>query len=348
MLMHNNRASCLMRLMSLIIVGVTCFYLGAYKERISRFIEAYLPDVKEAVGNRISKLKTNSRPQIITITPSPEKQFPPGKREIGPTPEQGQPPPRDIRIATFYISSLSDNNRVPELIYTAQIIKYYDVIAVQGGTDEAILKKIVDILKSLGLNYAYTSAPAPKGGHQDLHAFLYRLDSISIIQNGKIFQTTPSHFSREPFYATFQAGHFDFTLVSIHAAWGTNEEQRRAEIAALPDLYHSLQKELPLEQDIILLGHFNLPPEDPAWDSLKRFPTMTHLIKPPDTTNIAGTRLYDNIWFQKKYTGEYTGRSGVTKFDENMFRNNDQKAGNAVSDYRPVWADFRVSQPDDD
>jgi len=75
---------------------------------------------------------------------------------------------------------------------------------------------------------------------------------------------------------------------------------------------------------------------------------MSALIQPPDTTNIAGTRLYDNIWFQKKYVREYTGRSGVIKFDENIFKDDDNKAGDAVSDYRPVWGDFRVTQPDDD
>ncbi len=344
MQIRNLRASCLMRLISLIIVGVICFYIGSYKDHISGFVEEYFPEVKEALKKRVAKLQKNSSPKIITVTPSPEKRL--GSKQDN-AQEPKQPSPRDIRIASFYISS-SDNNRVPDLGYTAQIIKYFDVVAVQGVETETALKKIVDILKGLGLPYAYISAAAAPVRHTGLHAFLYRTDKISMSGEGMIYHPKDSPFIREPFYATFQSGHFDFTLVTVHMSWGVNEEQRRTEIKALPDLYNFIQKELPREQDIILLGHFNLPPEDPAWDNLKRFPTMTPLIKTPDTTNIAGTRLYDNIWFQKKYCQEYTGRSGVTKFDENMFKNNDQKAGSAISDYRPVWADFRVQQPDDD
>jgi hypothetical protein len=334
-----------MRLISLIIIGVICFYLGAYKNRISGFVEEYFPEVKEAVKKRVAKIQEGSQPQMMTITPSPEKRIDPQRDDPA---GQKQHSPRDIRIASFYISSFSDNNRGQELIYTAQIIKYFDLIAIQGIETEAALKKIVDILKGLGLTYAYTFAASQKNGPNSLHAFLYRSDEISVIQGGTIYRAKSSPFIWDPFYATFQARHFDFTLVNIHVSWGSDEEQRRVEIAALPELYNFIQKGSPLEQDIILLGHFNLPPEDPVWDNLKRFPTMTCLINPPDTTNIAGTRNYDNIWFQQKYCREYTGRSGVTKFDENMFKNNDQKAGSSVSDYRPVWADFRVSQPDDD
>ena len=345
---RENRASCLMRLLSLIIIGVICFYIGAYKDRIANFIEEYMPDVKKAVGNRISKIKASSQPQILTITPSPEKRLSANDQGAGALPGEGQLLPRDIRIASFYISSFSDNDRVPELLQITHIIKYFDVIAVQGGIQETALKKIVDILKGLGLTYAYTSAVPSGDGNQGLPAFLYRPDNISLVREGTTYRAKSPYFVREPFYATFQAGHFDFTLVSIHVSWGTNEEQRRSGITELPEIYNFLHEKFPREQDIILLGHFNLPPDDPAWDNLKLFPTMAPLIRTPDTTNISGTRLYDNLWFQQKYTQEYTGCSGVIKFDENMFGNNDQKAGLSVSVYRPVWADFRVTQPDDD
>lgn len=342
---RNTRASCLMRLISLIIVGAVCFYIGAYKSRISDFVEEYFPEVKEAVKKRVAQIQESAKPQIITVTPAPGKQPDPAQDSA---PGQKQLSPRDIRIASFYINAFSDDNIVPEPVYTAHIVKYFDVVAVQGVETEAVLKKIVDILKGLGLSYAYLRADSSQNGHASFQAFLYRQDKISVLQEGKIYRPKASPFIQEPFYARFQAGRFDFTLISAHVSWGANEEDRREEIKALPDLYNSIQKEFPEEQDIILLGHFNLSPEDPAWDNLKRFPTMSALIKPPDTTNIAGTRLYDNIWFQKKYVREYTDRSGVIKFDENMFKDDDNKAGDAVSDYRPIWGDFRVTQPDDD
>ncbi|HPB68186.1 MAG TPA: endonuclease/exonuclease/phosphatase family protein [Candidatus Omnitrophota bacterium] len=341
----NPRASCLTRLISLIIVGAVCFYIGAYKDSISGFVEQYFPEVKQAVAKRVAQIQESAKPRIITITPAPDKNPEPAQDNA---PEQKQPSQRDIRLASFYVNSPSDDTVASGLAYTAQIVKYFDVAAIQGIETEAVLKKIVDILKGLGLSYAYLWAGSPQNGASCFQAFLYRQDKISVLQVGKIYQTNASPFLQKPYYARFQTGRFDFTLVSVHVSRGAHEEDRRKEIKALPDLYDAIQKEFPVEQDIILLGHFNLPPEDPAWDDLKRFPTMSPLIKPPDTTNIAGTRLYDNIWFQKKYCREYTGRSGVIKFDENMFKDDDKKAGDAVSDYRPVWGDFHVTQPDDD
>ena len=75
---------------------------------------------------------------------------------------------------------------------------------------------------------------------------------------------------------------------------------------------------------------------------------MAYLIGPPEKTTITDTSLYDNFWFQKDNVLEYSGRSGVVRFDENIFRNDDDKAKIAVSDHRPVWADFQINADDDD
>ncbi|MGA1826570.1 MAG: hypothetical protein ACMUIP_18100 [bacterium] len=44
---------------------------------------------------------------------------------------------------------------------------------------------------------------------------------------------------------------------------------------------------------------------------------------------------------------EYTGNSGIDMFDEEMFGNDDRKASLAVSDHRPIWAEFRIDVDDD-
>lgn len=72
------------------------------------------------------------------------------------------------------------------------------------------------------------------------------------------------------------------------------------------------------------------------------------MIAPPVKTTITDTSLYDNFWFQQQYVREYVEKSGVYKFDETVFNNNDSKARLAVSDHRPVWARFDTSRQDDD
>ena len=57
--------------------------------------------------------------------------------------------------------------------------------------------------------------------------------------------------------------------------------------------------------------------------------------------------LYDNIWFQSSYTGEYIGEYGVFRFDEELYENDDAAANLAVSDHRPLWAKFNIKEDDD-
>ena len=44
---------------------------------------------------------------------------------------------------------------------------------------------------------------------------------------------------------------------------------------------------------------------------------------------------------------EYTGESGIDRFDEIHFGNDDAAASLAVSDHRPVWGIFRIDADDD-
>ena len=71
-------------------------------------------------------------------------------------------------------------------------------------------------------------------------------------------------------------------------------------------------------------------------------PSMTRLFEFPQKSHIRDSSLYDNIFFQADYVTEYLGRSGIDKFDETDFGNDDKAANLAVSDHRPVWAVFRI------
>ena len=52
--------------------------------------------------------------------------------------------------------------------------------------------------------------------------------------------------------------------------------------------------------------------------------------------------------FQTDAVTEYLGGCGIDRFDEADFGNNDKSANLAVSDHRPVWAIFSITQEDDD
>ena len=260
-----------------------------------------------------------------------------------------EPEVQAITIASFNIRIFSDKSRDDEEIdYIADILANYDIIAIQELRDKEVLQRTVNLLKERGKEYEYEVSEQVGKRVKERYAFLYRKDKVKKIQEGRLYKERKDEFIREPFYTTFKAGNFDFTLVTIHVLFGSSKKARRPEIKELATVYNKIQDEDPTEQDIILLGDFNFPPTDKGFNDLRAISTMTFLIEPPVKTTITDTSLYDNFWFQKEYVREYIGESGVNRFDEIMFNNDDNKAKRAVSDHRPIWARFDISKEDDD
>ena len=125
---------------------------------------------------------------------------------------------------------------------------------------------------------------------------MYRLDRVNLTQKGKLYNDANDQFIREPFYAGFKAGNFDFILITVHILYGHSENARIPEITALTEVYKTIEKANPNEKDIIVLGDFNLAPDNPAWQPLKNLPTMKAVFNPPLKTTITDTSLYDNFW----------------------------------------------------
>ena len=98
-----------------------------------------------------------------------------------------------------------------------------------------------------------------------------------------------------------------------------------------------------------MLGDFNAKSPDSQFDS---YITMTSIASIPNIyfaidweTNTRGGRSYDNIIFQSNYTSEYLN-SGINRFEDDFDLTNDEAF--SISDHLPIWATFKVDNPDDD
>ena len=116
----------------------------------------------------------------------------------------------------------------------------------------------------------------------------------------------------------------------------------------MADVYRYVQEANGTEEDVLLVGDFNRNPNDTeAYSRIMAIPSMTRLFELPQKSHIRDSSLYDNIFFQSDYVTEYLGSSGIDKFDETDFGNDDKAANLAVSDHRPVWAVFGIEIDDD-
>ena len=195
-------------------------------------------------------------------------------------------------------------------------------------------------------------SPAVGRGVKERYAFLYREDLVDVVEQGELYPDAADgidNFSRDPYWATFRAGEFDFSVIAVHVIWGDTVGPRKAEVRALADVYGYVQEANGVEEDVLLVGDFNRNPNDAeTYSPIMAISSMTRLFDLPQKSHIRDSSLYDNIFFQTDFVTEYLGISGIDKFDETDFGNDDKAANLAVSDHRPVWAVFGTNFEDDD
>jgi endonuclease/exonuclease/phosphatase family metal-dependent hydrolase len=173
---------------------------------------------------------------------------------------------------------------------------------------------------------------------------MYRADKVKAVKNFGVYPDAEDDFIREPFIAMFKTGEFDFYVINIHSIYGDSISERREEARTLAGVYALVQSQ-DGENDVLLMGDFNLPPNDTGFQSLKAIPNMVY-VNGEIPTSIKD-KLYENIRFQAHFTTEFTGAYGIIKFDEVLFRNDDRKASLSISDHRPLWAEVETSVDDD-
>ena len=250
-------------------------------------------------------------------------------------------------LKNFGQTKLNDSDRIDVIV---SILKKYDIIAIQEVQDVslALPNELIAKINADGENYKVVSSErVGRGTRKEQYLFVYDDNVIDFIDNTTGYGIEPNdEFAREPFYAMFKAGNFDFYLMTIH----TDPDDVAVEIPALKVAYEDLQTNTTDEDDIILLGDLNAKAPGVTvgsyitMDSIATIPNIVFTIM--KETNTRGGKAYDNIIFQANYTVEYSDSAGVYVFwiDYNLTEDD----GFRISDHRLVWAKFRIDLADDD
>ena len=161
-------------------------------------------------------------------------------------------------------------------------------------------------------------------------------------------------FARRPFIGYFKAYRFDFVVLSVHlkATGLDNEdiEQLQGEIDTMPNIFEALSESMPGEDDILVVGDFNLTPSDESFNDFREA-KFVNAIEDGTPTNISpsnlnGSETYDNIWIKQSGRAdrqEYTGRSGVCREQQThewIPSGTSKSVPGVPSDHCMVWAEF--------
>lgn len=304
------------------------------------------------------------------------------QRELGYLEEHRQLPDRkipvpdstNVTLATWNLTNFGVQKREEShLELMADIIKPFDIVAIQEVADD--LSDFTTLLSKLGNKWDFLCSDV--AGNQERLGFLYRADRVEptglaaelamrgyqrakIVIEGIDPEEDPfTGFNRNPYMVSFKAGDFEFNVVNVHLYW-SNMALRRLEANALARWAHLRKDKLgPPNNDIVLIGDFNMPharPGDKIYDELEQY----GLSIPKHTTdlvgtNLAGDRHYDELAFFPSKTGQdFTYEMGVFDFDNALFRdlweqasaeNNQERFFQYIryyiADHRPFWAEFK-------
>jgi len=256
-----------------------------------------------------------------------------------------------------------DNSKrnLRSLVYIAEIIKRFDVIAIQEV--KADTSGIRFLLKEFlgpdwGLIVSDVSAGA-KGNNERL-AFIY--DKRRVVPSGLAGEIVlpseaggdPSQqFDRTPYIVGFQAAGEGFALLTAHIRYGDRPQDRLGEIKSFSHYTANEIRDRATtggeEKNLIVLGDFNI--DDRGDNPLFQAFVSTGLIVPSQLLNLKTTystkpKYYDQIaWFMGNIDLLTNERAGVIDFGGAVYRDLGlRQMSFLVSDHFPVWVEFIIDR----
>jgi hypothetical protein len=255
-----------------------------------------------------------------------------------------------IRVATYNLNGLDDNRLANPKVCDSlvRILSRFDVVALQQIHSGGVLMRLKDQINATGRCFDFVTSPTLDREPAEIYnALLFDATTVEVDHKTvHAVEAPPGTFSVRPLVAEFRvrgppsSEAFTFMLVDVLV----DPHRGPQEVDSLADVFRAAQKCDVLgaagdgshtEDDIIMLGDLETDPENLG--RLGRVPGLEAAIKLVPTTT-RGTRLVDNILFDRRATVEYTGRSGVV----DMIRELDLTPQEAVeiSEHLPVWAEF--------
>ncbi len=221
--------------------------------------------------------------------------------------------------------------------YIAEIIDHFDICAVQEiKPDLGPLKRLMSLL---GQNWDYfvTDVTAGDSGNDERMAFLYNrnrvffrnlIGEVVLPRNDLI---AGEQIARSPFFASFQAGWFRFTLCTAHIRFGDDLGLRAQEISVLANV---LQKRAKDEGEVyVLLGDMNIETSDD--EMMRALKDSGFLVPDFGATNLGGDKLFDHIAFSGQGTKTRLLRQGKFDWRTAVYRPEDEAA------YEQIAMDIR-------
>ena len=247
-----------------------------------------------------------------------------------------------VKLLSWNIENFGQSKASSTIIYIANLVKNYDMVAIQevvaGQGGAQAVAKLADELNRKGSTWEYViSDPTSSSAYKtERYAFIWKTATIKKIGRAWLEKKYHLEIDREPFYGTFEYHKKRFTVVNFHAI--TKSKQPETEIKyfkLLPAQYPNLQ--------LIFVGDFNCPQSHSVFNPLRKMGYKTVLVHQKTSLKKAtkeGKSLaseFDNMYYPQ---GVRKIGGGVLHFYSAF---STLKEARLVSDHIPVWMEFSLN-----
>ena len=257
----------------------------------------------------------------------------------------------NLLIATWNIQQFSEKKTWRALKYMADIVERFDIVAIQEIKSNLTgLGKLQSLLPG-----RYRVLVSDVTGNTERFAFIF--DERTVEASGLVAEIgldldpeTHAGFQihRMPYCASFRAGRFDFTLVSVHI-FESDTDFREQEIDVLATQVAKMSRREQakvFDRDFFVLGDFNIKRQG---DRFFQALVNQGFQMPPQleslTTNFLRTGTYDKIAWVDRPAFQFSGKCDVVPFYKAVYQEKNPKGGKKeLSDHLPVWAEFRINE----
>ena len=248
---------------------------------------------------------------------------------------------QSTKIATWNIANLGDSKDETEIKFIVNTIKNYDIIAIQEvSTSQAGARAVAQIAEALnrrGGKWDYRVSDPTSGEGSERYAYVWNCSKARLFGKPWLEDSLSQMINREPFLALFICKTDTFLLANLHAV--PKSKNPASEISKLYKLDHLYEK-----HHLIIMGDFNLPADNSAFNSLLKR-NIKPALKGQKTSlkmklNEKGEHLaseYDNILYESDEIE--IEETGVNDFS---LKFSTLKEARMISDHIPVWGNFKV------
>jgi deoxyribonuclease-1-like protein len=244
---------------------------------------------------------------------------------------------QNVSICSWNIQHFGKSKSDAEINYIANIIKGFDLIALQevvaGYGGSQAVARLADELNRSGSNWDYviSNPTSGTGSSRERYAFLWNTAKVKRVGVAWLESKYDDEIDREPYFCQFGVGNKTFTLASFHAIPKTKQPETEIKyFKFLPDLYPG--------HKLIFCGDFNLPQSHTVFNPLKKMGYRSALtgqktsLKQECVNDNCLASEYDNFYFEASRLQVL--KTGILHFYRDF---ESMKAARKISDHVPVY-----------